>query len=175
MNGPDKDSTVIHDLENGLIFEMNGVKMRTDVLKGNILLRPGQLYSQKKIQNTYSRLVDLDLFESLNIQTKIHEDDSAQLDVTILLYPASKFDLTWQPQLITTEQRFNQSQSSRNYGLANEISLTNKNAFGSGEEFSYQPQNSTGNTVYKRFQFHLHNLYTRGEYRAELSSTGLPS
>ncbi|MBI1305890.1 MAG: BamA/TamA family outer membrane protein [Bacteroidetes bacterium] len=135
ISGEQVNDSIV-DQQSGLVFKLNGTDMNTQVLSRNILIRPGQLYSQQKLQSTYARLAALDIYETLTIQSKVHEGDSGRLDVLIQLRPAPRFDLTWQPQFITTDQRFNQSQSSRNAGIANELSLKNKNAFNNGEELS---------------------------------------
>ncbi len=132
----EKSANPIIDKQSKIRFDLNGMDIKVDVLVKNILLRPGDQFSQQKVQSTYGRLVALDLFESLGILNTVHEGDSSKLDVLIQLNPAPKFDFTWQPQVITTEQRFNQSQSNRNYGLANELSFKNKNVFHNGEEWS---------------------------------------
>lgn len=130
------DNEVVYDTTSNIIYKLNGMDIKIDVLTKNILIRKDQDFSQQKLQTTYGRLVDLDLFESLSIQSAVANGDSTLLDVVIQLNPAPKLDFTWQPQLVLTEQRFNQSQSSRNYGLANELSLKNKNVFHNGEEWS---------------------------------------
>lgn len=135
FTGQETNDSIL-DLNTGFVYRLNGMDIQIDVLNKNILFRNGELFSQQKLQNTYLRLVGLDLFNGLSIQSNLHEGDSSLLDMKILLTPSAKYDFTWQPQLISTEQRFNQSQSSRNYGLANEFSVKNKNVFHNGEEWS---------------------------------------
>lgn len=133
---PDSARGTSEEDRSGIYYQLNGMDINTRILSKNILFRPGDLFSQQKLQNTYGRLVGLDLFQSLSIQNTVHDGDSTRLDMLIRLQPSPKYDFTWQPQVISTEQRFNQSKTNRNYGLANEISLSDKNVFHNGEELS---------------------------------------
>ena len=124
------------DEQSGVRFVMNGMDISSAVIVNNILLKKGDYFSQKRLSTTYGRLINLNLFTTVNVELVADSNQKNGLNVFVLLKPAPKFDFTWQPQIITTEQRFNNSQSSRNYGLANELTLRNKNVFHNGEEFN---------------------------------------
>lgn len=125
----------IRNVKHHVTFVMNGMDISPAVIANNILLKEGDFFSQLNLATTYERLVSLNLFNNVGIDiVEIKGQD--ELDVFVSLKTAPKFDFVWQPQIISTEQRFNNSQSSRNYGLANEFSLRNKNIFHNGEEFN---------------------------------------
>lgn len=118
-------------------YIMNGMQLNTSVLRRSTQLRIGEEFRQKNVSSTYERLISLDLFQSVDVRLTPKEgSDSTLIDVYIRLVTAPRHDLIWEPQLVTTEQRFNEEISTRNYGLANEITLKNKNVFHSGEEFN---------------------------------------
>lgn len=118
-------------------YIMNGMRLNTNVLRRSTQLRKGEIFRQKNVSNTYERLISLDLFQSVDVRLTPREGtDSTLIDVYIRLVAAPRHDLIWEPQLVTTEQRFNEEISTRNYGLANEITLKNKNVFHNGEEFN---------------------------------------
>jgi len=118
-------------------YVMNGMDLRTRVLERSTALKQGQRFKQSDISTSYERLIGLGLFQSVDIQMRPREGlDSLKLDVYVRLVSSPRHDLIWEPQLVATEQRFSEEISSRNYGLANEITLKNKNVFHNGEEFN---------------------------------------
>ncbi|MCB9261620.1 MAG: BamA/TamA family outer membrane protein [Flavobacteriales bacterium] len=117
-------------------FVMNGMDITQAVIANNILLKRGEYFSQNNLETSYERLVNLNLFRSVNIEINGQAGVNDQINVVVRLKPTSKFEFEWQPQIISSEQRFNNSQSSRNWGLANQFSLRNKNVFHNGEEFN---------------------------------------
>lgn len=118
-----------------LTFVMNGMDISHAVIANNILLKEGDLFRQRNLETTYERLINLNLFSNVGVEIEPRTDDQSLVDVIVMLKPADKFDIIWQPQIISSTQRFNNSQSSRNLGLANEFTLKNKNVFHNGEEF----------------------------------------
>ncbi len=126
----------VRNIKHDITFVMNGMDISPAVIANNILLKEGELFSQKNLATTYSRLISLNLFNNVGVEIQQADNDIEQLDVLVMLRPSTKFDFVWQPQIISSEQRFNNSQSSRNFGLANEFSLKNKNVFHNGEEFN---------------------------------------
>jgi outer membrane protein assembly factor BamA len=135
VSGIELSSDSFVDANRGITFHLNNMRITTDVLANNILFKRDSLYNQRAVQSTFERLVSLELFSNVSIDF-VPNHDSTKLSARIDLRPSSKYDFTWQPQVVTTEQRFTQSQSSRNYGIANELSLRNKNVFHNGEIFS---------------------------------------
>ncbi|MFT5513059.1 MAG: outer membrane protein assembly factor BamA [Bacteroidia bacterium] len=126
----------IRNVKHNITFVMNGMDLSPAVIGNNILLQEGDYFSQLNLATTYERLINLNLFSNVGVDVKEAKGGKGLLDVIVVLKPAPKFDFVWQPQVISTEQRFNNTQSSRNYGLANEFSLRNKNVFHNGEEFN---------------------------------------
>jgi len=128
---PDTIST-----ENGK-YVMNGMDLRTLVLERSMALKQNDIFKQSNVSVSYERLISLGLFQSVDLQLKPRTGpDSLNIDVYVRLVASPKHDLIWEPQLVTTEQRFSEETSTRNYGLANEITLKNKNVFSNGEEFN---------------------------------------
>ncbi len=67
----------------------------------------------------------------------IPDSTSNFLDCQITVVPSPRHDFSWEPQVITTERSLGlQSNLGRNYGIANEFQLKNKNVFGNAEEFN---------------------------------------
>ena len=116
-------------------YKFNGYKVKPDVLHKNILIASGEKYNHKKLETTYSRLFALDMFNFVDI-TFQQKDSGNSLICNIALKPSLKLDLIWEPQLVTTEQRIGTQNLSRNFGVANALSLKNKNIFKNGEEFN---------------------------------------
>lgn len=126
----------IRNVKHKVTFVMNGMDISPAVIANNILLKERDYFSQKNLETTYERLINLNLFSNVGVDIQ-ETSDPTKVNVVVYLRPSSKFDFVWQPQIITTEQRFSNSQSSRNYGLANELSLKNKNVFHNGEELNF--------------------------------------
>ncbi len=126
----------VRNVKHNITFVMNGMDISPAVIANNILLKEGDYFSQLDLAKTYERLVSLNLFSNVGVSIEEIDEKKGVLDVTVVLKTSPKFDFVWQPQIISTEQRFSNSQSSRNYGLANEFSLKNKNVFHNGEEFN---------------------------------------
>ena len=126
----------VRNVKHNITFVMNGMDISPAVIANNILLKEGDFFSQLDLATTYERLVSLNLFSNVGVSIEEVDKRKGLLDVTVVLKSSPKFDFVWQPQIISTEQRFSNSQSSRNYGLANEFSLKNKNVFHNGEEFN---------------------------------------
>lgn len=125
------------NVKHKMTFVMNGMDISMAVIANNILLKEKTYFSQENLATTYERLVSLNLFSNVAVNIVEKDGDKSQIDVVVLLKPSLKYDLIWQPQFISTNQRFNNAQASRNYGLANEISLKNKNVFHNGEELDF--------------------------------------
>ncbi len=127
----------VRNVRHNITFVMNGMDISPAVIANNILLKENTYFSQENLATTYERLVSLNLFNNVAVNMVEHEEDPSRIDVLVLLRPSLKYDLVWQPQFISTNQRFNNAQASRNYGIANEISLKNKNVFHNGEELDF--------------------------------------
>jgi outer membrane protein assembly factor BamA len=121
--------------QNGISYSLGGYKLNPNVLARNIQFETGELYSQQKLNRTYSRVTDLGVFRFINIQTKLREsNDSGFIKYNVRLIPAVKYSFTFEPQAITSDQNNTvNNQSSRNYGIAFLTQVTNRNVFRNAE------------------------------------------
>lgn len=112
-------------------------------LSKNIMFRPGELYSATKVQRTYSNLLGMGLFNFVTIRFSPDGKDSLNhLVAEILLQTAPKHDFRWEPQAIATSQSDGIATQNNNVfgteqsaGVANVLSIANRNVFGGGETF----------------------------------------
>ncbi len=140
----------------GISFVRNGYKIKTPILIRSTMLAEKQLYRQLNVDNTYTRLLALGLFKFVNINfTSDTTLGSPGLNAYITVSPTLKHDFSWEPQVITSERSLGLQNNSlgRNYGIANEFVLKNKNVFRNAEEFnirwrqSFETQFSTGSSL----------------------------
>lgn len=120
---------------NGIRYDLGGYKLNPNILKRNIQFESGELYSQQKLNRTYSRLSDLGVFRFINIQSKITEkNDTQYVNYSVKMIPAVKYSFTFEPQAITSDQNTTlNNQSSQNYGIAFLAQVTNRNVFRNAE------------------------------------------
>ncbi len=144
---PGKDSTDFHPhlplTFKDFIYASNGYPLKPTVLKSTLLISPNSLFSQKKSNGTFQRLNDLQLFKTVNINVvpKYENADSARVNYNIRLVPASKYNFSIEPQLITTDQANLVSGATfRNYGLATVFTSNINNIFKGAEilQFRYR-------------------------------------
>ncbi len=117
-------------------FISNGYKLNPKIFAPLISVRPGSLFSQRRSNRTFQRFNDLQLFRSVNISANISslKADSNKLNYNIRLIPAKKFDISFEPQIITTDQANLVTGSTfRNYGFAT-MATTNINNIFNGAE-----------------------------------------
>lgn len=121
---------------NGVVYILNGFDIKLPILNSSIILGEKQLFRQKNVDFTYSKLIGLGLFNFVNISFE-SDTFSNQLNCIIEVAPTAKHDFIWEPQVITSERSLGlQNNLGRNYGIANEFVLKNKNVFGNAEEFN---------------------------------------
>jgi outer membrane protein assembly factor BamA len=120
---------------NRITYHLGNYKLNPNVLERNIQFEPGELYNLQKLNRTYSRLTDLNIFRFINIQTQLSEsNDTAFVMYNIKMIPAVKYSFTLEPQAITSDQNNTvNNQSSRNYGVALMAQVTNRNVFRNAE------------------------------------------
>lgn len=110
-------------INNVAILPQNGLSVRAKFLENLNTVKPGTLYNETNINNTYQRFTSIRLFSTVNIQ--LEQEDSALVDCRILLSPSKlqgvKFNL---------ESSFN---SSALFGITPSLSYYHKNIFGGGE------------------------------------------
>ncbi|NNJ56587.1 MAG: BamA/TamA family outer membrane protein [Bacteroidia bacterium] len=132
------DGLLLDTMYKGIRYLESDYHIRRSVLEKNIAVHPGDLYDASKVQRTYSNLLNLGLFNFVTIRFRPSSNDSSNLVVAeISLQTAPKHDFIWEPQAITTAQGDGiEAGSERNFGIANTISLNNRNVFGGAESFN---------------------------------------
>lgn len=132
------------DSAKGIRYEIGNYKMKQnpEVISSNIGIKRNQEYEQAQVDWTYSRLINLDLFRIVDIKFYPINDSSTVLATEIRLIPNPKYDLIWEPQIITSDQRVSEQSSTRSYGIANELTFKNRNIFYNGEEFDLRSRTS---------------------------------
>ena len=102
--------------------------IRNGELVRNIFVKPGNLYLQEKLDDTYRKLQELNIFKFINIYFKEVPRDETQdkylLDLFIQLTPVDQQDLTLETEATNT---------GGNIGLAGSIGYRNKNIFKGAE------------------------------------------
>ncbi len=112
-------------------------KIKPSVLAKNIIFRPADLYSADLVQKTYSNLLSMGLFNFVTIRFSPSAADSlSKLDVEISLRTIKKHDFVIEPQAIYTQQNLGLETNNNSVGLANNLSLINRNVFGGAESFN---------------------------------------
>lgn len=114
------------------IYNRDSRSIKPAVLAKMNTLRPGELYNEKKANNTYNRYVSLRYFSGVNIQFDEVEADSTQIkrevDCTIRLTPSKN-----QGYKLNLEASSN---SNKLLGISPAISYYHKNLFKGGEWFT---------------------------------------
>jgi outer membrane protein assembly factor BamA len=128
---------------NLFVFKHNGFPLNPEILDRVVLFEPGNLFSNEISNTTFSRLNELQLFRSVNMTAiPIHEEtDTPGINYVIKLQPSKKYDFTFEPQAITSDQsNLVTGSTGRNYGLASQITFSNKNIFHNAEilQLSYR-------------------------------------
>jgi len=124
-------------------YKPNQFPLNPDILNRVVLLEPNKYFVHDLSNATFKRLNDLQLFKSVNMMaTPINEDtDTPSVNYLIKLQPSKKYDFTIEPQVITSDQsNLVTNTNGRNYGIASQITLTDKNIFHNAEilQLSYR-------------------------------------
>ncbi|HYG15823.1 MAG TPA: BamA/TamA family outer membrane protein, partial [Bacteroidia bacterium] len=123
-------------LYDSLWMNLNRYPLKEDILSSNILIRPGDLYSQKQVDNTYRRLNDILLLQQTGVTFEIDTSAPGTLLCFITLYPGKRQETIYEPQIITSDQNNAVEQANqRNYGIASAVTYRNKNLFRRAESF----------------------------------------
>ncbi len=121
-------------------YIFRGYNIKPNIINRSIIMRPQELFTQKKLEETYKKLIGLGLFKSVNISILPYKSDSTnKLTVLISLNPMAKHDYIIEPQAITSDKQTDlnsQDNNPRNYGIASTIKLNNKNVFRNAEDFN---------------------------------------
>jgi outer membrane protein assembly factor BamA len=124
-------------------YKPNNYPLNPQVLGRALLVAPKQTYNQTLSTISFGRLNDLQIFRSVNMNAipKNENTDTPSISYVIKLQPSNKYDFTIEPQAITSDQsNLVTGSSGRNYGLASQITLTDKNVFKNAEilQLSYR-------------------------------------
>jgi hypothetical protein len=127
----DKDTLVTEHF----YYIPNQFKLNPEVLDRNLFLTPNTLFNQAKLNRSYTRLGDLELFKFINIVPRAYlENDTFWVDYAVRLAPTLKYDYVIEPQAIVSDQSNTVTKSS-GYGVAGILQFNNKNVFRNAEMF----------------------------------------
>lgn len=99
------------------------IKFKESVLKGMNLIKPGDIYNEDVISNTYSRFSSLKVFNRVTVDRKQVADDLLDCDITLAKSKLQGFKADFEVSL----------NSSGLIGVSPKLSVYHKNLFGGGE------------------------------------------
>jgi len=112
-----------YDIGNVTISYPSTVKLRKSALENLNTLVPGQPYSETDVNNTYSRLSQLSVFNSVNIATTPREGDLVDCDIKLRNSGLQGFKTNFEASVNSTGL----------FGLSPEVTYYHKNFFRGGE------------------------------------------
>jgi hypothetical protein len=113
----------------------NGYRMNDEVFMRNFIVRPGQLFRQVDVDNSYNKLNGIQLFKQTTINFAA-DTVGGKLICYVNLFPGKRQELIAEPQVISSDQNNAVEQNNlRNYGVANIFTYRNKNMFRNAETF----------------------------------------
>ena len=117
-----------YTIGNVALVPQPGMRIRQKFLQNLNQLKPGELYSEEKINREYDRYSSIPLFSSVNMMLRESETDSTAVDCRVLLQQARL-----QALKLNLEGSFN---STGLFGVTPSLSYSHKNIFGGGEVLS---------------------------------------
>jgi outer membrane protein assembly factor BamA len=117
-----------YTIGNVALIPQPGMRIRQKFLQNLNQLKPGELYSEEKINREYDRYSSIPLFSSVNMMLRESETDSTAVDCRVLLQQARL-----QALKLNLEGSFN---STGLFGVTPSLSYSHKNIFGGGEVLS---------------------------------------
>lgn len=117
-----------YKIGNVTLMPQPGMRIRQQFLHNLNQLKPGELYSEERINSTYSRFSSIPFFSSVNMMLRQSDIDSNAVDCAILLQQARL-----QSVKVNLEGSFN---STGLFGITPSLSYSHKNLFGGGEVFT---------------------------------------
>lgn len=102
------------------------MKMRSKVLKGMNLVKPGQLFDDRVLENTYSRFSSMKVFSSVAVETSLSE--KGDVDCEVVLTPSALQGFKANLEASTNSNGL--------IGISPQITFYHKNVFGGGEWFN---------------------------------------
>jgi hypothetical protein len=132
----------LRDSTGNYSFLLEGYPLRTSVLTKSCLLKPGSLYRQDNHERTYGSLIETDLFRLVEISFSppVPGNEADSMDMLVVCRTATRQAYSIEPQGIYSPQgssgtNVNASNVS-SYGLAGNLSFTNRNVLKNGEKFN---------------------------------------
>lgn len=114
-----------YKIGNVTLRPQSGMKVRPEFLHNLNQLRPGDPYSEARINRSYNRFSSIPVFSSVNMMLRQSPVDSSAVDCTVLLQQARL-----QSVKLNLEGSFN---STGLLGVTPSLSYSHKNLFGGGE------------------------------------------
>ena len=160
INGKDSFSTSDDSsFYEGVKFTKNLYRVNSSILFQYCYIKLDNYYSTLNETKTYSGLSSLNLFEFIDIKYLPYAGDSSKLGVMINLSTGKQSSFSIEPQAITTDDAdiIETNENTRNYGVANTMTFSLKNAFKNAEQLdlsattSFQAQGNSETTLFNSF------------------------
>ena len=111
-----------------IVYGKNGRSIRPSVLRRNIYIRPGRLFNERDVEQTYSSFASLRALRNVNIRfAEVEERDTMKLDCFILTTPA---------KINTVGIDVEGTNSAGDFGFASSLNYQHRNLFKGSEVFS---------------------------------------
>jgi hypothetical protein len=146
----------------GVTYVYKGYFVKPEIMERMIDIKANEIYNQAKVQASYSRLLDMQLFRFVNIAFEtVGSDTSGWINCILRMSPHLVNEFVEEPQLITSDQNSAlTNRNFRNYGVANNFIFRNKNTFRRGEilqltwraALEIQPTNTNGGRYFSSEQ-----------------------
>ena len=111
-----------------IIYGLHGRSLRPGVLRRSTFLRPGRLFNERDVEQTYSAFATLRALRNVNIRfTEVEERDTMKLDCEIQTSPA---------KINTIGLDVEGTNSAGDFGFASSVTYQHRNLFHGSEVFS---------------------------------------
>ena len=112
------------------VYYDKNIYLRPSTLANFSYLRPGQLYNEQDVQNTYTAMGRLHALKYTNIRfNEVHQNDSVMLDADILLTKAKNQSMAFEIE---------GTNSAGDLGAAASLTYQHRNVFKGSETFSFK-------------------------------------
>lgn len=116
-------------------YKSNNYLLNPKVIENALLIENNLIFNQQKVTRSINRINDLQLFRNVNFSAIVDPNaDTPEITYNIKLQSNKKYDLSIEPQAITTDQaNIISGATFRNYGFATVFQLMQPNVFNGGE------------------------------------------
>ncbi len=141
-------------------YQMNHFPLQKNTLRNVIQIDSGTWYSQSRTNRTYTGLVEMGLFDYVDIQQQV---DTATLSIQtfVTVKANSRMFFNLEPQALYSPQGSSgtnfQTQSQRSFGMAGILSFNNNNLWGHAENLKISSITSW-EAIFKRGEFNNFNF-----------------